>query len=69
MLTKPKFWQDLAERSISTFAETLGAVLAAAGIGIMSGGFAGALATAGFATFIAALKAFVKPAVVDDTEA
>jgi|GEM_PF-2765873 len=61
MYTTRAFWTDLLERSVSTFAQTLGAVLAAAGIGIMSGGFWAAVGASGFATLLAALKAFVAP--------
>lgn len=52
------FWKDLAERCVSTFAETfIGCVTIGAGFGDVD--WLGALSIAGVATLVAGLKAFI----------
>lgn len=63
------FYKDLAERAIATFAETLGAILAAGGFGLLDADWLGAISAAGMATLLAILKAFAAAGLNSETGA
>ena len=52
------FWIDLGDRAVSTAAQTLGATLAAGGLGLLDIDVQAVLSIAGLATLLAVLKAF-----------
>ena len=52
------FWIDLGDRAVSTAAQTLGATLAAGGLGLLDIDVPAVLSIAGLATLLAVLKAF-----------
>lgn len=51
-----KFWADLGERSVKTFAQDLGAALATAGLSLTVTNWRAALINAGVATLLSALS-------------
>ena len=59
----------MSERAIATFAETLGAILAAGGFGLLDADWVGALSAAAMATLLAVLKAFAALGVGGETGA
>jgi len=64
MLTR-KFYRDLLERSVATFAEAFGAYALAAGTtDVIHLDWVGAASTAGFATLLAVAKAFAASGLV-----
>lgn len=66
MFTK-HFAAQLAERAVKTFAQALGAVLVAAGTGILDSDWTAALSTAGMAALLSALTSVGSSRFGDDS--
>lgn len=63
------FYKDLFERTISTFAQVLGAVLLADGTGILEVDWVSALSVSAMAALLAVLKGFAASAANSETGA
>lgn len=59
----------MTERAIATFAQALGAILAAGGFGLIDADWIGAISAAGMATLLAVLKSFAAAGLNSETGA